>query len=206
MEELILLIEIKESDLETLKIALRDAEYIYAENFSKYEESQKTKDSIKIDREYHVVKTNQLRLNNLRSKIAELSSEILELKHADFELNKPENPFSSLIGDDLNTLQTKINQALADYEEKNNRYLASPHTSWAKRNLLPGVNQAKDYLDTLKRTYEEMQSSMSKGQSIDLVDLTMNKAEENTQTEMPWKTIGLAVGALAIIIVIVKVV
>lgn len=186
-----------ETDLSEIIEELNAAKEYYNNQLEEYNRSPIRDDFVKQNNRFFILSMSKANLEMLENKFIQIQSEVAKSKYA---------ISSSVIGDDLGTLQTEITRALEDYKEKNSRYLASPHSSWARRNLLPGVNQAKEYLETLKRTYEEMQSALSKGQSIDLVDLTMEKAEENTQTEIPWKTIGLAVGALVVIVVIVKVV
>jgi DNA repair exonuclease SbcCD ATPase subunit len=187
-----------DDDLVKIFEKLNLAKEIYDVNYSEYQKSLKTGDAIIQNNKFFIMNASKNNYEKIKRKIEEISNAN--------ECQSLQEKFSNVTGEDLNNIQEKINQALADYEEKNRRYLASPHPSWAKRNLLPGVNQAKDYLETLKRTYEEMQSVISKSQSIDLVDLTMEKADESTQEEIPWTTIGLAIGALVVVVIIVKII
>lgn len=119
--------------------------------------------------------------------------------------------YSSWTGDDLAALDAQIIQALAKYNELNNSYMASValgsgHARWAKKNKLPAVNQAKSVLDTLNAQKNTMLSEMGKIQAIDIVDTTVNEATTDNEAKTPWTTIGLAVGALVVIVIIVKVI
>ncbi len=116
--------------------------------------------------------------------------------------------YSSYTGDDIANTEALILNAQADYQAKVDRYnasvaLGSGHARWAKRNLLPAVNTAKDYLKNLQDNYSQMLASTGQLQNIDLVDTALAPVDQ-AATQTDWTTIGLAVGALVVIVIIVK--
>ena len=116
--------------------------------------------------------------------------------------------YSSYNGDDLALIEAQIKLASKTYQERFERYMSSinaGHESYAKRTFLPAANEAKAYLDGLQLRYESMLSIMGKTQGISIIETTVNEATNETETQTPWRTIGLAVGALVIIVIIVKI-
>lgn len=122
-------------------------------------------------------------------------------------MNVVYNRFSAYTGDDLADIERQIKDAQKVYKERFDRYMASVnagHESYAAKNFLPAANEAKAYLDDLQKTHTEMLDSISKNQGIDLTDLAAQQSLDNSQSSIPWTTIGLAVGALIVIVIIVK--
>lgn len=115
--------------------------------------------------------------------------------------------YSSWTGEEFAAIEAQIADAQATYQKYVDEYnwgIENGSASYAKRVRLPRVNAAKNVLDTLQSQYENMLSVMGKTQAIDLVDTTVNEATTDTTTEIPWGTIGLAVGALIVIVIIAK--
>jgi len=200
------------SDLSAILAKINFVQEIYDRNLEEFVKGQMTDDLITKESKLFALKISRHNLEKLQNELSLIQLEIEKSKKAELESNRNENwlssleKYSSITGESLEALSIQISEALKDYEAKNSRYQASPHPDWARRNLLPGVNQAKEYLETLKRTYAEMQSAISKGQSIDLVDLTVKEATTDPETEIPWKTIGMAVGAIVLVVVIVEII
>ena len=116
---------------------------------------------------------------------------------------------SGFTADDLYNMESSIAEAQAYYEERLARYnssVAIGHEGWAKRNILPSVKAAKNTLDGLLEQYEKMLQTTSLSQNIGLVDLSAEQATTTeTITSVPWSTIGLMAGALALIVIIYKI-
>jgi hypothetical protein len=112
-------------------------------------------------------------------------------------------------GDDLASIEAQIKNAQAEYQrylEEYNTGMRTGSTSYAKRVRWPRVEKAQQVLDTLNKQKQEMLSSMSKEQSIAIVDTTVEEATKPETNSFPWVTLGVAVAALILIVVIVKVV
>lgn len=112
-------------------------------------------------------------------------------------------------GDDLAFIEEQIRAAQADYQKYLDEYntgMRELSASYAKRVRWPRVEKAKEVLDTLTRQKEEMISSMSKEQSIRIIDTTVGEATEPEQNSFPWSTLLTAVAAIVIIVIVVKIV
>ena len=116
---------------------------------------------------------------------------------------------SSYDGNDLAALDAQIIKALATYQQAVDDYnwgMNYGHVSYAKKERLPLVNSTKAVLDTLNAQKKAMLSDIGQTQGIDIVNTSVATATKDVQTVTPWRTIGLAVGALIIIVIIVKLV
>lgn len=199
--------------LSALQKQFEGAEIYYLESRRLYNESLKTKDAIKIDGEFRLLQIAETSMNHLKKRLTDVIFEIEKLRLAKIKANQERmSNYSNLTGEDLTSMENKIKVALEDYQAKQERYnasvaLGSGHARWAKNNLLPAVNTAKDYWEKLKQTLDEMRKSMQEEQSIDLTNLVVDEAQgEGLENSMPWKTVGLAVGALVVVIIITKVI
>ncbi|MDP3914389.1 MAG: hypothetical protein Q8R96_11720 [Bacteroidota bacterium] len=117
--------------------------------------------------------------------------------------------FSSYDGNDLADLDLQIKNALAIYQQFVDEYnsgMMNGSSSYAKRVRLPRVNAATAVLDTLNAQKKAMLSDIGQIQGIDLVNTTTDLAQTEPENEIPWTTIGLVIGALVVIVIIVKLV
>lgn len=114
---------------------------------------------------------------------------------------------SSWTGEDLAAVDEQIRQAnevYLQYVAEYNSGMKNNSASYAKRVRLPRAEAAKVVVDNLKQLKKDMLSDMGQIQGIDLVDQTAAKAGKEPESEIPWSTIGMAVGALVVVVIIVK--
>lgn len=117
--------------------------------------------------------------------------------------------YSKWTGDDLTSIESQIRDAQLVYQKYVDDYnwgIQYGSSSYAKRVRKPRVDAAKAVLDTLQAQKQAMLSDMGSEQALSIVDTTVDVALTEPENETPWTTIALAVGALILIVIIVKLV
>lgn len=115
--------------------------------------------------------------------------------------------YSAVTGDELALLDEQIQQAQKEYQRYVDEYnwgmqYGSP--SYAERVRWDRVVAAEQIWNNLKQQREALYSTLSREQSINIIDETVTQAATETKQEIPWKTVGLAVGAIILIVIVVK--
>jgi hypothetical protein len=185
--------------LSNLKEEQKMIQEYYNKISADYQDCLKTKNSIATYDKYIELQSAKVNLQHIKSSIDFVQSELDKSKHS---------VFSSYTGDDLASLEGQIKEALATYQKYVDEYnwgIQNGSSSYAKRVRKPRMDAAKSVLDTMNAQKKAMLSDMGQIQGIELVEKTTNIALTEPESETPWKTIGLAVGALVAIVVIVKV-
>ena len=119
--------------------------------------------------------------------------------------------YSSITGSesDLVALDAQIETARANYEKFRADYiwgLSNGSTKYAENTRKPRMESAEEILNKLKAQRKQLLENLGIEQNIDIVKKISNDTTgENAKSGLPWATIGLAVGALVVIVIIVKV-
>lgn len=117
--------------------------------------------------------------------------------------------YSSITGNERETLEAQIVSARANYQKLVDEYnwgMSDGHPSYAKRVRKPRMDTALEILNNLLAQRDQLNESTGVEQNIDIIkQITNDTTGENAESGLPWVTIGLAVGALVVIVVIIKV-
>lgn len=122
------------------------------------------------------------------------------------------NRFSDFTQNDLQAAEQAVVDAQMYWNERKEAYERAVITAgegWAKRNKLPLVEQAEKQLKTAQEYYSNVLSALQTGQEIEItgsVASTLTSPSNAPETsKINWSLIGLAAGAIILLIVILKV-
>ncbi len=124
-------------------------------------------------------------------------------------MKNPKRKFSDFTDYDIAEIEQKIAEARENYEYWQARFdysVRQGHEGYAKRNHLPSLNQAKDYLETLQKQQAAMLASMEQEDSLRLTQVAIDATNNSEPEPLPWGTIGLAIGAIVLIVIVYKVI
>lgn len=121
--------------------------------------------------------------------------------------------FSDFTQDDLEEARLNVADAqafLTDRKLAYERAVISAGSGWAKRKKLPLVEEAQKLLNQAIENYDRIQNAIQANQEIAITDgiagqYLLTDATEETGNQIPWSTIGIGIGALVLVIVILKV-
>ena len=107
----------------------------------------------------------------------------------------------------LAALDAKIAQATEDYFFYLDQYnwgMQYGSSSYAKKERWPRVVAAQQVLDALNEQKRAILASEADGQNLGLTDIIIDKSTEPEDNSLPWPTIGIAVGAVLLIVAVYK--
>ncbi len=105
---------------------------------------------------------------------------------------------------------TSAQKYLSERKDAYQRAIESAGEGWAKRKKLPLVEEAQKQLNGAVEYYNKLISTIQSGQEIKIADTVATSLTAQPETSatatgtINWKLIGLAIGAVVLIIVIFK--
>ena len=124
--------------------------------------------------------------------------------------------YSDFTQADLTAAEQAVTSAYNVYQQRKAEYdysVSSGHEGYAKRKRLDPMNEAKAQYDSAVEHYNNILKSIQTGQEITMADTVagalkpQSAASQTTAqtTAINWKLIGLAAGAVVLVIIIFKV-
>ncbi len=111
--------------------------------------------------------------------------------------------YSNFSNDQIAVAEQAVVDAQTYYKERLDAYdraIKSAGRRWADKNKLPLVQRAEEALEAAKDTLQRMMQIESSSQGVELVDLVIDQANKTeSETSIPWGTIGLTIIILILI-------
>lgn len=183
-----------DEDVLGMKTDVIEAENIYNERRRTYDESLKTRDSVKINNEFQLYKAAESSLSYVRSKLADVLSELEKTMPKPADTNVDLSTLSKA------ELEAMVKEATRVYQEHYNAQnsQSSGAVSSAMSSLTLALEKAN--LDNLKNTLARLYPVINETASTAQTNTKKSKTTTKTENSMPWMPIGA--GALAVIAVI----
>lgn len=117
---------------------------------------------------------------------------------------------SSMTGESIAALDAQIAEAQKNYQKMLADYNwgmtdTKASRSYAERVRWPRVESAKQIVDSLISQKDSILKNMQTQQGIDIAGQIATNVTSESESSMPWGIIGLAVGAIILIIIVIKV-
>ncbi|MGQ8335656.1 hypothetical protein ACUNWD_03840 [Sunxiuqinia sp. A32] len=122
---------------------------------------------------------------------------------------KTVNKYSNFTGDDLIDAEARLNEAKAVYDEwyPNIIRWQAEKEGWASRTgKFDAWNRIVKAKEDAQKDYDFIVKALGEEQGISLVDKIQDERFDPDRNSFPWTNVGMAVGAVIIIVIIYKII